>query len=117
MGRCLPKGFTPACPFWRSVLLLSFCALHITAVYFTAVWAGDVSNPQSETSSQAQRIKSLRVHDLDGRQHLLFGSSDRRGVALVFLSTEDVQSQLVIPRLSKLANSAASQRIFPEAAN
>ena len=111
MGRCLAKGFTPACPFWRSVLLLSFCALHITAVYFTAVWAGDVSNPQSETSSQAQRIKSLRVHDLDGRQHLLFGSSDRRGVALVFLSTEDVQSQLVIPRLSKLANSYQKQGV------
>ena len=90
MDRCSPNGFTPACQFWQRGLLLSFCVLHITAVYVTAVWAGDVSQPQSETSSQAQRIKSLRVHDLDGRQHLLFGSSDRRGVALVFLSTEDV---------------------------
>lgn len=48
----------------------------------------DQTSPDPNSATPARLPVRSRVHDLEGHQHALLESSDDRGVALIFLSTE-----------------------------
>ena len=69
------------------------------------------SHRDIEISAPATFPRNLRLHDLDGRQHVFLESAADRGVAFVFLSTECTMSDEVLPRLNKLAVTYQKQNV------
>lgn len=58
------------------------------------------TNPQT---TSATLPKSMRVYDLEGREHTFGSTANCHGVVMVFLSTECPMCNEAIPRLNKLA--------------
>jgi peroxiredoxin len=94
------------------VLASSRVAVFVLTVLGLSVTAGlSVLHGEDESKSDVGSLapitlpKNVRMYDLDGRQHVLLGTSQCRGVALVFLSTECPLCNEAVPRLNTLAAS------------
>ena len=87
-------------------------ALALSCLVADSILSSD-ETPRGESLSSTSVVLPVRsrVHDLEGRQHILLESSGDRGVALVFLAADCPVSDEALPRLNKLAVTFQKQNV------
>jgi len=90
---------------------LGLCLWLASWGYLSNLEGSDKRKSDTDSSELVVLPQNFRAQDLEGRQHVLGGTSGCRGVVLVFLSTECPRCNESLPQLNKLAFTSKKQGV------